>query len=222
MIWSQLVITRQQGYLLFVDIRTETNQKNVSGFELGPSGRQPGNTGKEGGQPGRSGCQGWQVLSPVILPLALAPLWSPGGMLAEPQNLPPLPLTFGNPLWWHFSPNKPWVSRTLSACPSCSPHSETFFSLLLLCCWEVLLIFQRPVPELPTMWISLQTLSLLPRMGNPFSSPCSAILPLQNKPAYMILMLFSRTICILFLLGPCFLLYDLHSLYYILTSHQRK
>ena len=43
------MITRQQRYLLFVDIRTETNQKNLSGFELGPSGRQPGNTGKEGG-----------------------------------------------------------------------------------------------------------------------------------------------------------------------------
>lgn len=43
------MITRQQGYLLFVDIRTETNQKSVSGFELGPSGRQPGNIGKDGG-----------------------------------------------------------------------------------------------------------------------------------------------------------------------------
>lgn len=136
-----------------------------------------GTLGRTEGQPGRSRCQGWQVFPPVVLPSALVPLWSPGGMLAEPQNLPSLPLPFGNLLWWHFSPNKPWVSRSVSACPSCSSHSETSLSLLLLCCWEVLLIFQRPVPELSTMWISPQTLSLLPKMGNPFSSLCSAILP---------------------------------------------
>lgn len=174
------------------------------------------------GQPGRSGCQRWQLLSSVILPLTLVPLWSPDGMLAEPQNLPSLFLTFGNLLWWHFSPNKPWVSRSLSACPSCSSHSETFFSLLLLCCWEVLLIFQRPVPVLSTMWISLETLSLLSKMGNPFSSLCSAISPPQNKHAYMMLLLLSRTVYILFLLGPCFLLYDLYSLHYILTNHHRR
>lgn len=48
-IQSRLVITRRWGYLLFVDTRAETKQKNVSGFELGPPGRQQGNIGKQGG-----------------------------------------------------------------------------------------------------------------------------------------------------------------------------
>ena len=100
----------------------------MSGFELGPSGRQPGNIGKDRGAARQKWVSGWQVLPPVVLPSALVPLWSPGGMLAEPQNLPSLPLPFGNLLWWHFSPNKPWVSRSLGACPSCSSHSETCFS----------------------------------------------------------------------------------------------
>lgn len=35
--------------MLFVDTRTETKQKNVSGFELGPSGKQQGNIGNQEG-----------------------------------------------------------------------------------------------------------------------------------------------------------------------------
>ena len=62
----------------------------------------------------------------------------------------------------------------------------------------------------------------LSKMGNPFSSLCSAISPPQNKHAYMMLLLLSRTVYILFLLGPCFLLYDLYSLHYILTNHHRR
>lgn len=54
-IQSRLVITRQWGYLLFVDTRTETKQKNVSGFDLDPSGRQQGNAGKREEQLSGSG-----------------------------------------------------------------------------------------------------------------------------------------------------------------------
>lgn len=65
-------------FLLTQELKLNRKMCLALNWALLAGNREPLESREE--QPAKSGCQGWQVLSPVILPLASVPLWSPGGM----------------------------------------------------------------------------------------------------------------------------------------------
>lgn len=202
----------------FVDIRTETNQKSVSGFELGSP---TGNLGTLG--------RGWG---------AARQEWVSGGDRCFHQSFY---LDFVTQVsWWDAG----WA-RNLLLWLLVTYYGDTFHPTSHEC--PGLWVPAHPVPltlklsspclalllgslahlSKTSSWVIYyvnlpETLSLLPKMGNPFSSLCSAIHHHKNKHAHMMLLLLSRTVYILFsswsVFSPLwFVFFALHS-----TNHHRR
>lgn len=81
--------------MLVVDTRTETKQKNVSGCDLGPPGRQQGNIGKQGGAGNQERVSGVTGAFTSHFTFGCGPCGLLAGWRVEPQSHPlpfPLPL----------------------------------------------------------------------------------------------------------------------------------
>lgn len=146
----------------------------------------------------------------------------------EPQNLPALSLTCGNPLPGVTAVLFPKQAMSFQVSQSqltLSPSLWTRSSPFPVSSWEVLLLLHRPGPVSPTLWTSLQTLASCRGGTAPSSSPPAPTVPSHRESTYIWYGCLFLHFYVFFLLGPHFLLllfYRFHSLDYILANHYRK